>query len=192
MKNSPFTLSVRLCLSCGPEHPTPTRHESGSLVNRTEGKVADRVSSTEPVPLTSPRGLGGGVGHPCQLPAVLHASPFHQGLCLAPFRSHTDRNSVGLSEQAPRPSPRHESLGADALPRPLAASPPLFWFGCHGGREEPVSLRLRGPSPLPSATARPGRASPCSSAGVECSSPSPPASTCPICRHLPSFPSSLG
>lgn len=66
-----------------------------------------------------------------------------------------NRNSVGLSEQAPRPSPRHDSLGNDALPRPLAASPPLFWFGCHRRKEEPLSLPLRGLSPLPSSTARP-------------------------------------
>lgn len=68
------------------------------------------------------------------------------------------RNSIGLSEQAPRPSPRHDSLGSDVLPRPLAASPPLFWFGCHRRREEPGSLRLRGPSPLPSTTAKPALA----------------------------------
>lgn len=49
----------------------------------TQGKVADSVPSTEPVPLTSP-GCLGGAGCLCMLPAGLHASPFHKELCPHP------------------------------------------------------------------------------------------------------------
>lgn len=72
MKNSPFTLSVRLCLSCGPEHPTPTRHESGSLVNRDRGEGGRQGLLNRASPPHVPQGLGGRRG--ASVPASGRAS----------------------------------------------------------------------------------------------------------------------
>lgn len=119
------------------------------MVNRDWGKEA--VSSQQSQSPQHPRGACGRVLGLCAFLAVcLCVSPFPKESCL----SCTQQGSVRLPEQVPRPSPEHDSLGSHRLPHPPATSPALFWSGCHRRREEPLSEPLRGPSYLPSTTAR--------------------------------------
>ena len=182
---------VRPRVPRGPEHLTPCRaplRMPAALWPRGRQQMGSCQQSRAP---SVPSGLGKAVGCLWRSWLGLRMSrprpPSPRALLLSLGLSHRlSRNSVGLSRR-PRPSPRHDSLGSDALPRPLAAAPPLFWFGCPRRREEPVSWHPRGSPHL--RLPQPGQALLLSQGGALSSQPT--RFCLPVWGHLPAFPSSV-